>query len=96
MRSLTHAIAQMTEATSQIAEGQFDTRLEINRGDEVGQLASSINRMTTQLAGFVKGQKRFLADIAHELCAPIARYADGVGHPRTPRRLAVRVNTWPM
>jgi two-component system, OmpR family, sensor histidine kinase CpxA len=29
--------------------------------------------MSTQLAGFVKGQKRFLADIAHELCAPTAR-----------------------
>jgi two-component system sensor histidine kinase CpxA len=79
IRSLTHAITQMTHATSQIAEGQFDTRLEIKRGDEVGQLASSINRMTTQLSSFVKGQKRFLADIAHELCAPIARMQMALG-----------------
>jgi len=79
IRSLTHAVTQMTDATSRIAEGQFDTRLEIDRGDEVGQLASSINRMTTQLAGFVKGQKRFLADIAHELCAPIARMQMALG-----------------
>ena len=79
IRSLTGAITEMTHATSRIAEGQFDTRLEIRRGDEVGQLASSINRMTTTLAGFVKGQKRFLADIAHELCAPIARMQMALG-----------------
>jgi two-component system sensor histidine kinase CpxA len=79
IRSLTRAITQMTYATSQIAEGQFDTRLQIKRADEVGLLASSINRMSTQLAGFVKGQKRFLADIAHELCAPIARMQMALG-----------------
>jgi len=79
IQSLTRAITQMTHATGRIAEGQFDTRLQIKRGDEVGQLASSINRMTTQLSGFVKGQKRFLADIAHELCAPIARMQMALG-----------------
>src|SRR5262249_15847449 len=79
IRSLANAISQMTVATSQIAEGQFDTRLTIKRGDEVGHLANSINSMTTQLAGFVKGQKRFLADIAHELCAPIARMQVALG-----------------
>jgi two-component system, OmpR family, sensor histidine kinase CpxA len=79
IRSLTRAITQMTHATSQIAEGQFDTRLHIKRADEVGQLASSINRMSTQLSGFVKGQKRFLADIAHELCAPLARMQMALG-----------------
>ena len=79
IRSLTRAITEMTNATSRIAEGQFDTRVEIKRGDEVGRLATSINRMTTQLSGFVKGQKRFLADIAHELCAPIARMQVALG-----------------
>jgi two-component system sensor histidine kinase CpxA len=79
IRSLANAISQMTVATSQIAEGQFNTRLSIKRGDEVGQLATSINRMSMQLAGFVKGQKRFLADIAHELCAPIARMQVALG-----------------
>jgi two-component system, OmpR family, sensor histidine kinase CpxA len=53
--------------------------LRIHRGDEIGMLASSINRMSTQLSGFVKGQKRFLADIAHELCAPVARMQVALG-----------------
>ena len=79
IRSLTHAISQMTSATSRIAEGQFETQLTVQRSDEVGHLASSINRMNTQLAHFVKGQKRFLADIAHELCAPTARMQVALG-----------------
>src|SRR4029078_6830070 len=33
----------------------------------------AINRMAARLGGFVTGQKRFLGDIAHELCSPIAR-----------------------
>jgi two-component system sensor histidine kinase CpxA len=79
IRNLTHAISQMTSATSRIAEGQFETELKIQRSDEVGHLASSINRMTSQLAHFVKGQKRFLADVAHELCAPMARMQFALG-----------------
>ena len=35
--------------------------------------------MSTQLARFVKGQKRFLADVAHELCAPTARMQVALG-----------------
>jgi len=79
IRNLTRAVREMTQATGRIAEGQFDTRLDVRRADEVGQLASAINRMTVQLSGFVKGQKRFLADIAHELCAPIARMQVALG-----------------
>src|SRR5437667_12570086 len=51
----------------------------MQRVAEVGHLASSINRMSTQLAHFVKGQKRFLADVAHELCAPTARMQFALG-----------------
>jgi signal transduction histidine kinase len=79
IRSLTQAISQMKNATSRIAQGQFETQLKIKRSDEVGHLASSINRMSTQLAHFVKGQKRFLADVAHELCAPTARMQVALG-----------------
>jgi two-component system sensor histidine kinase CpxA len=79
IRSLTHAISQMKDATSRIAQGQFEIQVKVQRSDEVGHLASSINRMSTQLAHFVKGQKRFLADVAHELCAPTARMQVALG-----------------
>lgn len=73
VRSITRALAQMTEATRQIAQGRFDVRVHERRRDELGSLGQSINQMAERLAGFVTGQKRFLGDIAHELCSPLAK-----------------------
>ena len=79
VRSITRSISQMAQATEQIAEGRFHTRVQAKRRDELGRLAQAINRMTERLSGFVNGQKRFLGDIAHELCSPIARIQVGLG-----------------
>jgi len=79
IRKLTRAISRVTRATEQIAEGNFDLQLPEDRSDELGQLSGAINRMAARLSGFVLGQKRFLGDIAHELCAPIARIQFGLG-----------------
>jgi two-component system, OmpR family, sensor histidine kinase CpxA len=76
---ITRALAQMNFATAQIAEGRFDARVSERRRDELGSLGAAINRMAARLAGFVSGQKRFTGDIAHELCAPIARMQMAVG-----------------
>ncbi len=76
---ITRSIAQLTRATRQIADGQFDVRVDDQRTDEIGQLGASINRMSTRLEGFVSGQKRSLGDIAHELCSPLARLQMSVG-----------------
>ena len=74
VRGITRSVMQMTVATGQIAEGRFDVRVAgRRRRDELGSLAAAINRMAERLAGFVGGQKRFLGDIAHELCSPLAR-----------------------
>jgi two-component system sensor histidine kinase CpxA len=35
--------------------------------------------MAARLDGHVKGQKRFLGDVAHELCSPLARIRTGLG-----------------
>lgn len=73
LRGITRSIAQMTATTRQIAEGRFDVRVISTRTDELGLLSEAINQMAVRLDGFVKGQKRFLGDIAHELCSPLAR-----------------------
>jgi two-component system sensor histidine kinase CpxA len=79
IRGLTRSIAQMDRVTEQIAEGQFDARVAHRRHDELGHLGEQINRLAARLQSFVKGQKRFLGDIAHELCAPIARIQVALG-----------------
>lgn len=73
LRSITRAVRQMTLTTRQIADGRFDVRVVSRRRDELGSLGESINQMAERLNGFVLGQKRFLGDIAHELCSPLAR-----------------------
>jgi two-component system sensor histidine kinase CpxA len=79
MRDLTHSIAQLTRATRRIADGQFDLELPAGRRDELGQLSDSIHQMAEKLSGFVHGQRRFLSDIAHELCSPISRIQVALG-----------------
>ena len=73
VRSITRSLSQITRATEQVAEGNFDIRVDTARRDELGRLGQAINVMAGRLAGFVSGQKRFLGDAAHELCSPLAR-----------------------
>lgn len=79
VRNITGPLARMTRAAEEIAKGGFDVRINEPRADEIGRLANAINHMTSRLCGFVKGQKRFLGDVAHELGSPIARIQVGLG-----------------
>jgi len=79
VRGITRSISQMNKATEAIAEGRFDVQIQSRREDELGRLSQAINSMAARLAGFVHGQKRFLGDIAHELCSPIARMQVALG-----------------
>jgi two-component system, OmpR family, sensor histidine kinase CpxA len=86
---ITRAIGQLTKATEQIAEGRFDTRVAAERRDELGKLGDSVNRMAARLDAHMTGQKRFLGDVAHELCSPLARLqmASGILDERAPAPL---------
>lgn len=79
VRGITRSIREMTEATERIAEGKFDAHINDRRSDELGRLGGAVNRMARRLEGFVTGQKRFLGDIAHELCSPLARMQMALG-----------------
>ncbi|HSH93056.1 MAG TPA: HAMP domain-containing sensor histidine kinase [Roseimicrobium sp.] len=79
VRGLTRSISKLSTATDQIAEGRFDIRVDETRRDELGQLGGAINRMSSRLEGYVHGQKQFLGDTAHELCAPISRMQMAIG-----------------
>ncbi len=79
LRGMTKSIRQMTDATERIAKGQFDVRVPARRRDELGVLAAAINRMGLRLDGLVKGQTRFLGDVAHELCSPLSRLQMALG-----------------
>ncbi len=79
IRGLTRSISDITRATGQIAEGHFEIALSTRRKDELGYLSRAINRMAERLSSYVHGQKRFLSDVAHELCSPVARMQMALG-----------------
>jgi two-component system sensor histidine kinase CpxA len=79
VRGINRSIAHITQATRQIAEGRFDTRVAEGRRDELGDLGRAVNQMAARLAGLVAGQKRFLGDVAHELCSPLAKLRVSLG-----------------
>jgi len=79
VQGITRSVAQITHASRQIAEGRFDVRVDERRRDELGSLGQAVNRMAARLAALVTGQKRFLGDVAHELCSPLARLQMALG-----------------
>ena len=79
VHGITRTIGRLMQATRQIADGRFDVRVNLRRRDELGGLAESIDQMAARLDGLVTGQKRFLGDIAHELCSPLVRLQMALG-----------------
>jgi two-component system sensor histidine kinase CpxA len=79
VKHITRPLSRMTHAAEEIAKGSFEISIHEPRADEIGRLAKTINHMTSRLSAFVKGQKRFLGDVAHELGSPIARIQFGLG-----------------
>ncbi|MGD2206438.1 MAG: HAMP domain-containing protein, partial [Anaerolineae bacterium] len=70
-RQMTRPLRQMESATQAIAAGDFDRRLNVTRTDEIGRLATSINRMAADLAQLEMGRREFIAKISHELRTPL-------------------------
>jgi two-component system sensor histidine kinase CpxA len=76
---ITRYIRRMTAAADQIASGIFKVSLPSRGNDELGDLGRTIESMAARLDHLVSGQKRFLGDAAHELCAPLARIRTALG-----------------
>jgi two-component system sensor histidine kinase CpxA len=76
---ITRYLSRLSLATDEIADGKFEVDVGSGRSDELGNLGASIEAMASRLDRLVRGQKRFLGDVAHELCSPLARIQTGLG-----------------
>jgi len=76
---ITRYLHRLTIAADRIAAGQFNLSLPPRGNDELGILGRSIEVMADRLEHLISGQKRFLGDAAHEICAPLARISTGLG-----------------
>jgi two-component system, OmpR family, sensor histidine kinase CpxA len=79
VHSITGFIQKLNQAAASIARGKFEDRIFAQRHDELGDLSTSINTMAAQLGNYVTQQRRITADVAHELCSPIARMQMAIG-----------------
>jgi two-component system, NtrC family, nitrogen regulation sensor histidine kinase NtrY len=77
---VTRPIEQLAGAAQSVAGGNWDTRVQVNGHDEVAQLASSFNQMTTELlaqkerlvqAERVAAWRELARRLAHELKNPL-------------------------
>lgn len=71
-RTLTRPIRELTAATQVTAKGELPQQVPVRSRDELGQLAKSFNRMSTDLAQSLDLRRQMTADIAHELRTPIS------------------------
>lgn len=70
-RRLTQPLIEIEGAVGKIAAQQWDTPLPLDRGDEIGRLARSVNAMRMDLEKQDKAQKSLLQNISHDLKTPI-------------------------
>lgn len=75
---LARPIRALKNASQRIAEGDTQQQIHLDRTDEFGMLADSLNRMAArlqqdneQLVQAAEKQKQFYADIAHEIRNPL-------------------------
>ncbi|GAA3805207.1 MULTISPECIES: cell wall metabolism sensor histidine kinase WalK [Amycolatopsis] len=93
-------VRAVANAAIRLGGGELDTRLVVRGGDELADLAGSFNAMAEQVGRSIaelrakeEQQRRFVADVAHDLRTPVATVvaaADGVDseNPDARRRAA--------
>lgn len=64
-------LRKITTATNEYAHGNFKHQLSINKDDEIGRLAHSLNFMASELDASEEYQKKFIANISHDFRSPL-------------------------
>ncbi|WP_342507289.1 HAMP domain-containing sensor histidine kinase [Sporosarcina sp. FSL K6-2383] len=70
-RKLTQSLSELTSATQEIANHNYEYTLMIRRKDEIGQLADSFRMMQQKLANTDKARKKFVNNVSHDFQSPL-------------------------
>jgi heavy metal sensor kinase len=82
-------VEDITHTARQISETDLSRRLNLNKQDEIGQLASTFDAMLARLEAAFERQRQFTADASHELRTPLTIVNLEVNHAlTTPRKPA--------
>lgn len=73
IRKLFSPILTIQEGVREIGTGNLDRRIEVNRQDELGVLATDINAMADELQKMLDAKRQLLLAVSHELRSPLTR-----------------------
>lgn len=71
IRSLLRSLHQISEKANKIAGGSYGIQIKTEYDDEIGELAKTINEMSSQIARNEKMQAEFISSLSHELRTPL-------------------------
>ena len=71
MNSIIAPVGEVSRTARQIAQGDFDVRLNPHNDDEIGQLCASINNMAEELSNAEQVKNDFISSVSHELRTPL-------------------------
>jgi signal transduction histidine kinase len=85
-RRMTRSLRLLSSATGEVAAGAFREPIVIESRDEIGALATSFNRMASQLRQTEEAKQQFFAVVSHELRSPLTSIRGAVDllHQHTP------------
>jgi len=78
LRWMFRPMKSLSLAVKQVGEGNYDIDLPVERKDELGELAASINDMSKKIGYAVKSKEQLLIDVSHELRTPLTRIKLGL------------------
>lgn len=71
VRKIVKPIKLISEASKEVAKGNFDTQVILKSNDEIGQLAADFNLMSKELKSIDSMHKDFVSNVSHEFKTPI-------------------------
>ena len=71
IKSIVNPIRNVSNTARKIAMGDFETKIEIERNDEIGELCDTINYMATELRQAETIKNDFISSVSQELRTPL-------------------------
>ena len=72
-RSLVRPMTHLTRTAAAFGAGDLEARANLQRTDELGDLANTFDEMADRITHLMRLQKELLANVSHELRTPLAR-----------------------